>query len=358
MNRSLRICLISSSRYPIAEPFAGGLESHTHLLARELIARGHHVCVFAAPGSDPALNVHTLDVETFSPSAAARRDSNAMPEAWMREHHAYLTLMLGLGRGDYGRFDVVQNNSLHHLPVALAELAGCPVVTSLHTPPTPWIESAVRLARGDLIFTAVSAHTAKQWANVVDARIVHNAVDMARWPLGDGGAGGIWFGRIVPEKAPHLAIAAARRAGLALDVVGPVHDEEYYRRHIVPHLGGDIRHLGHLRHEDLAGAIGAAAVAVVTPAWDEPYGLVVAEALACGTPVAAFDRGAIGEIVDEESGCLAVAGDVDALAAAIERARRLDRASARRRAVEFCSLTRMVDEYESIYRSRAGLVAA
>lgn len=358
MSPPLRICLVASSRYPVAEPFAGGLEAHTHLLARELIARGHEVCAFAAPGSDRSLNVRTLDVETFTPTAAARRDVNAMPDAWMREHHAYLGLMLALGRGELGRFDVVHNNSLHHLPVALAEVVNCPLVTTLHTPPTPWLESAAAFVRGDARFTAVSAHTAREWAHVVDAAVVHNGVDLSRWAFGMGGGAAIWFGRVVPEKAPHLAIAAARRAGMALDVVGPVLDGDYFARMVEPLLGGDIRYLGHLTHTELSRAIGASSVAVATPEWDEPYGLVVAEALACGTPVAAFDRGAIAEIIDESSGRLAPAGDVDALADAMLRARDLDRALARRRAEEFCSMARMVDRYEAIYRERPGLAAA
>ncbi|MBF0672864.1 MAG: glycosyltransferase [Salinibacterium sp.] len=358
MSAALRVCLVASSRFPVAEPFAGGLEAHTHLLARELIARGHEVCMFAAPGSDDSLNVRVLDVETFTPSEVARRDANAMPDAWMREHHAYLGLMLRLGRGEFGPFDVVHNNSLHHLPVALAEFAGCPIVTTLHTPPTPWLESAAAFARGDASFTAVSAHTARQWSHVAEATVVHNGVDLTRWAPGPGGGAAIWFGRLVPEKAPHLAAAAANKAGLALDIVGPLSDPDYFAREVEPLLGGRIRYLGHLRHDALASAIGAASVAVATPEWDEPYGLVVAEALACGTPVAAFDRGAISEIIDESSGCLASPGDVDSLAHAMVAATGLSRADARRRAEDFCSMTRMVDEYEEIYRNSARVAAA
>ena len=96
MTGPLRICLIASSRFPVAEPFAGGLEAHTHSLASELIRRGHEVTLFAAPGSDPALGVTELGVEPFSSSPAARADVGARPEQWMREHHAYLKLMLDL----------------------------------------------------------------------------------------------------------------------------------------------------------------------------------------------------------------------------------------------------------------------
>ena len=131
----LSICLVASSRFPVAEPFMGGLEAHTHALAGVLMQRGHRVSLFAAPGSDPALGATSLDVAPYTMSDAARADVGAPPEAWMQEHHAYLDLMLGISRGRHGPFDVVHNNSLHHLPVAMSEVLDVPVVTTLHTPP-------------------------------------------------------------------------------------------------------------------------------------------------------------------------------------------------------------------------------
>ena len=179
MRGPLRICLVASSRFPVREPFAGGLEALTHGLARELVRRGHQVSLFAAPGSDPRLPVTALPVPTFTPSAAARADVGATPAEWMAEHHAYLGLMLELGRDGHRRFDVVHNNSLHHLPVAMAGSLTVPVVTTMHTPPLAWLESAAQLAQGAVTFTAVSAHTARAWAHVADCEVVLNGVDTA-----------------------------------------------------------------------------------------------------------------------------------------------------------------------------------
>ena len=94
-------------------------------------------------------------------------------------------------------------------------------------------------------------------------------------------------------------------------------------------------------------------MAVVSPCWDEPYGLVVAEALACGTPIAGFARGALPELLDDSCGVLVAPGDVDALAGAIRAAAHLDRAAARRHAVRTCSVETMVDGYERIYHELA-----
>ncbi len=349
----LRICLIASSRFPIREPFAGGLEAHTHALAGELVRRGHRVSLFAAPGSDPSLGADELDVARFRSSAAARADVASPPESWMREHHAYLRLMLDLARSGARRFDLVHNNSLHHLPVAMAEAVEIPFVTTLHTPPVAWLESAARLAPSSTRFVAVSNQMNVAWRHVVEATTVYNGVDTGLWAPGPGGSGAVWCGRVVPEKAPHAAIDAARAAGMPLQLIGPVYDHTYFAAQIAPRLGADVRWLGHLSQRELREVVGRASVALVTPAWEEPYGLVAAEAMSCGTPVAAFARGAMKELVDEHTGRLAPAGDVVALGRAISEAAMLPRDQVRNTAVARWGLTRMVDEYEIVYRAVA-----
>ncbi|GAA4672268.1 glycosyltransferase family 4 protein [Nocardioides nanhaiensis] len=349
--RPLRVCLVAHARYPVCEPFAGGLEAMTFHLAAELVRRGHEVSLFAAPGSDPALDVRELPVVGPAQPRTARLDTDAPPGVEMLEHHAYLALMLDLAAHGSRRFDVVHNNSLHHLPVAMAPALGdLPVITTLHTPPLWWLRSAIELDGGRSRFVAVSEHTAQAWASTVHCEVVHNGVDLTRWPAGDGGGPAVWSGRITPEKAPHEAIDAARLAGVPLVLAGPVMDEDYHRRMVVPRLGGSVRHLGHLDQQELAGLLGRATVALVTPAWDEPYGLVAAEAMACGTPVAAYARGALPEVLDDRSGRLARPGDPADLARALLEARELDRAGVRAAAHERTSLTRMVDDYERLYR--------
>ncbi|MFW6773813.1 glycosyltransferase family 4 protein [Nocardioides sp. CPCC 205120] len=343
----MRVCVVASSRFPLAEPFAGGLEAHSHHLVTELRRRGHEVTVFAAPGSDESLGAQHLDVRPFASTPTARADVAAPPEWWMQEHHAYLSLMLELR--DRG-VDVIHNNSLHHLPVALSRIVDAPVVTTLHTPPLPWLESAVRLASERCRFISVSAAMAASWSPSVASTVVPNGIDPARWAPGPGGDRAVWAGRLVPEKAPHLAIAAARRAGMGIDLVGPLGDHAYVAEHVLPQLDDQVRHLGHLGQQQLNEVLGRAAVAVVTPAWDEPFGLVAVEAMASGTPVAAFARGALPEIVDDSSGRLAAPDDVDGLATAMRQAALLDRHAVRRRVEQAFSLRAMVDAYESVYR--------
>ena len=192
----------------------------------------------------------------------------------------------------------------------------------------------------------------------MSAEVVLNGIDTDRWREGPGGTRAVWSGRIVPEKAPHLAALAAIRAGIPIDIAGPRMDEDYFERELRPLLGPDVRHVGHLGSDALVDLVGRAAVAIVSPMWDEPYGLVAAEAMSCGTPVAAFDRGALGEIVVDGTGALAPAGDVGARAAAVTRARTADRAAVRRHAVTHLGVDRMISAYERVYERACVEVAA
>lgn len=345
----LRIALVAGVRYPIAEPFAGGMEAHTWTLATLLTRLGHEVTVFAGTGSDPALGrLEILDDIGFSPSARARGDVSMPPEDFLREHHAYQRLMLRLARDR--SFDVVQLNCLHYLPVAMADLLPRPPVLSLHTPPTPWLESALYGGRR-IRPVAVSPWTARAWApSLGDIPVIGNGVDLDLWVPGPGGRRAVWTGRLVPEKGAHLAIDAAAQAGVPLVLAGPASDGGYFDDQIAPRLGPGVTWAGHLEHRDLVSLVGSSAVAVVTPCWDEPFGLVVAESLAVGTPVAAFARGALPDVLDAGSGSLAEPGDVGALADSIRAAMGLDRAAVRARAEQTCDVHRMVDAYVELYR--------
>jgi glycosyltransferase involved in cell wall biosynthesis len=192
---------------------------------------------------------------------------------------------------------------------------------------------------------SVSRSNADAWHGIPIERVIPNGVDVHRWRQGPGGDGAIWTGRLVPEKGAHVAIAACRAAGLPLRIMGPIHDHAYFDELIAPQLCADVEYVGHGTHDELIDAVGHAGVAVVTPLWDEPFGLVVIEALACGTPVAALARGAMTELVDADVGALAT--DVEQLPSAIRRAASRDRDACRQRAASTHSAARMVDAYET-----------
>ncbi len=344
----MKIGVIAHLKHPIGEPFAGGLEMHTHQLARGLRTRGHDVTVFASTRSDATLGVEPICDET---SLSALGLEEATDVAFFREHHAYLKLMRSLkGRG----FDVIHNNSLHYLPVAMSADVGAPVVTTLHTPPFCWLESGVRLcSEPDAQFVAVSEKMRLLWSRVrpID-QVILNGIDLDRFqfrPEPDVEPYLVWCGRIVPEKGLHHAIAAARAAGLQLRFAGPIWDQGYFAERIAPELDDGAVYIGHLGHRELAELVGGARASLCTPCWEEPYGLVVAEALACGTPVATFERGALAEILDESCGVLARPDEPGSLAAAAKIAIGLDRSACRRRAEAICDADVMINAYEQLY---------
>lgn len=354
----MHIAMIASSRHPIQRPFMGGLESHTFHHARTLRARGHEVTVFGGGGNDPEVLVDPAlaDARRFGFSDPAMADVSAMSLAFMAEHHAYLALMRSLaGRDDV---DVVHNASLHYLPVAMAPDLPTPVLTTLHTPPTPWLESAFAVLPDPtrVRVVSVSRSNAAAWHLRVPIDVVPNGIPLEEWPYVPLPATdrAIWMGRIVPEKGPEIAIDACRALGLDLVLAGPITDPDFHHEVVAPRLGEGVEYVGHLATPELAALVGNARVLVATPRWDEPYGLVVAEALATGTPVAALPRGAIPDLLTPRTGVLARSEDPTDVAAAVRAALDLDRAACHRWAVEHASVEVMVDRYEQVYDQMVG----
>jgi glycosyltransferase involved in cell wall biosynthesis len=347
----LRIGLIASPTQTVEQPFAGGMEAHTVALAGSLRARGHEVIIHdGAGGFGPRAGRGHLRL-----SRAAEGDVSMPARSFMDEHHAYLSLMVSLDEHGY---DVVHNNCLHYLPVAMAPSLRTPMLTTLHSPPTPWLESAITASggAGASRWCSVSRANAAAWAHAArPCRVIPNGVSLERWryrPRARHG-GAVWSGRIVPEKGTHLAVAAARLARTPLTIAGPIGDREYFDRCLAG-AGPDVTYAGHLDSAALANLVGGGDVALVTPCWEEPFGLVAIEALACGTPVAGFARGALPEILDQRTGALARPDDVADLARQIDAARGLSRAACRRRAVRRFSLGAMTDRYLDAYRSLVG----
>lgn len=341
---ALRIVVIAPLRFPIRRPHAGGLESAVWNEVQQLKRRGHDVTLIAPEGSD--------DVESGSPFAipalewpdGMRRTDTTYPDSLETRSLPALDAALSTIAADPDRFDVISNHCLHSLPVRRAGELGVPMISTLHTPVDPDVVHAHAAASGMRSrFLAVSEHTRRTWAaSGIDATVLPNAVDPLTWLAGAGGDELVWFGRLVPEKAPHVAIEIAERLGRPLVLAGRIGDQSYADEFVRPRLNDRVRYAGELDPTQLARLVGASACSIATPAWEEPFGLVAPESLMCGTPVASFATGGVTEIAVGSIGMTtAAAGDVAGLAAAVEElARRSTSDPAFRIAVHESALAR------------------
>ncbi len=350
----MRIAIVGPAHFGIAEPFAGGLESHTNALARGLQGRGHHVTVFAGDVTSPrpeGLRVEPILDGPIDFSSCDRHDNAMPPDRFPREDRSYRRVFERLANG---RFDLVHNNSLHYLGPTLARYLAAPVVHTLHSPPFDWLQHAhLRCAGFGTTVIAVSTALAVEWRGIA-THVVHNGVyvDPALdIPGRRVGRRAIWVGRFVPEKAPHYAIDAATRAGFSIDLYGPAQHPEFIATEIEPRLGPDVRWHGHQTQQHIRRAMRDADVGLATPRWNEPFGLTTAEMLAAGLPVAGFDRGATSEILTPTTGRLARPDDIGHLAAMMSEAATLNRRDCLRHATANLSIERMLDDYERIYHN-------
>ncbi|WP_076639934.1 glycosyltransferase [Lewinella sp. 4G2] len=339
--------MLAPLRFPIAEPYAGGLEAHTHQLAIGLRELGHEVTLFAHPDSDSSFPIVPFSL-----------DEN--PSFW-ESLKAYRTVIRRLKEGGY---DLIQNNTIHFFPPLMARFLSVPMVTTRHTPPyrshqaTAGMTCRVKNHR----YVSISHHIARVWEVYGGvSTVIHNGVDLERFSTAVAAPSSptetqatektaIWYGRILPDKGTHFAAMAARAAGFSLQIVGTIDDQDYFDREVAPLLNNQIQYLGRRTQSELASLVAAASVGLVTPQWEEPFGLVCIEMLACGTPVAAFRNGAIPEIIDASCGRLVDQADTEALARVLSEVAKLPPTACRARAEEF-SLKTMVQRYANLYGS-------
>ena len=232
---------------------------------------------------------------------------------------------------------------------------GVPLVTTAHGPFTPAILESFGALPTDVSVVAISRQQASTAAGVRIARVIHHGIDLATIPFGLGSGGYACFvGRMSPDKGVAEAIDTARRAGVPLRIAAKMREpleREYFEAWVRPQLGSSVEFLGELTRSEKAQLLGDA-IALINPiAWDEPFGLVMIESLAAGTPVLATARGSAPEIVDD-----ALTGFIrrtpQELGAALQRVGELDRGRCRREAEGRFSAARMAADYVELYAAR------
>jgi glycosyltransferase involved in cell wall biosynthesis len=357
----MRIALVAPLVTPIAEPQLGGAQAVVADLARAQAERGHHVTVFAANGSRIAgVDVREIvDARELSDTLFREgRPATASPAA----DAAFRRAAEGAAAGG---FDLVHNHAFDAPAVrALAAIAE-PVVHTVHLPPTREMTGALRESMGrreSTYVVTVSRVQSEAWhaAGVPNAPVPNGVpTGRIRWS-GRPGEGVLFAGRFTREKGVLDAIRIAERSHLRLSLAGWPYDPEFAEREVNPRASrAGAAMLGSLDREQLWRRMAEAAVVLCPAMWDEPFGLVAAEAQAAGTPVVAYRRGALAEvIVDGETGFLVDEGDVESAAVAVHEALQLGRAACRRHAEARLDIGDMVRRLEGVYgavTARAGV---
>lgn len=314
----------------------GPWERVTSLLTEGLVARGVDVTLFATLDSLTSAQLDGVAQHCYG------SDPDMDGRIWEALHVAH-----ALSRS--GEFDIV-HNQLDWLPLAFDHFCGAPMVTTIHGFSGPAILPAYRASRSRF----VSISDSDRSPDLDYIATVYHGVDVAELPEGPGGGPLVTFGRIHPDKGTHAAIAIAKASGRPLVICGPIQDQGYYEEFVRPAIDGTtVTYLGSVGPVDRARVLGDAAVLLHPIGFDEPFGLSVAEAMMCGTPVVAYRRGSMVEVVDDGvSGYLA--DDVAQAVAAVSRAVQLDRTTVRAQAISRFSVDRMVDGYLAVYEEMLG----
>jgi glycosyltransferase involved in cell wall biosynthesis len=336
---AMKIAMLAPIAWRTPPRHYGPWELVTSLLTEALVARGIDVTLFATLDSETAGRLDGVVPAPYS------EDPSVDAKVWEYRHLSYL---FGQAAKDPGRFDLIHNQA--DFPAhAFADMVDTPLVTTIHGFSSERILPMYKPFEGRVHFVAISE--ADRHPDLRYAATIHHGIrleDFAFDPVGSEDL--LFFGRIHPDKGAREAIEVARAADRRLHIYGVIQDEAYHRREVLPHVDGERV----LFHGPVGGAarqraLGRAHVLLHLINFDEPFGLSVIEAMACGTPVIAIGRGSMPELIDHgRTGFLV--SDVAEAAAAVERAGKLDRRLLRRTVEKRFSVERMADQYIELYR--------
>jgi len=345
-HRPLRIAMLAPPWIPVPAPGYGGIEEVVRLLCDGLSVHGHEVTLYAPPGSSSRASVVTLLDETHPDDIQI-----AQFEA---DHVARAFGAIDAAAEQGAPFDVIHDH-VGHTALAMADRVGAPLVHTLHGPFTDDARRFYAEHGAKACIVAISqAQLDDAPPEMGGGRVVHNPIDCAEWPYReDKDDFLLWIGRMSPDKGPQRAIAAAREAGAPLVLAGPVQpgQEAFFAQEVEPQLGRDgIEYVGEADATRKRELYQRARALLMPIRWPEPFGLVMVEALACGTPVIAFPEGSAPEIV-EDGRTGFVVDDEHAMARAVERLDAIDPAACRAACEERFGLAAVVEGYEGAYRA-------
>ena len=344
----MNIGIIAHDAHPLKEPYQGGLEMITHLFAKTLIKKGHQVTVLCLEDSE--INGECVYYKNQGNENSLATSS----ENLLKNITETATVLTEFFKRD---FDIIHNHSLHFLPILLGNQSNTPFITSFHTPILNFISAGINAISPNVnqIFTGVSNSLANKYMEVLPfVETIYNGIDVKKWKFSLDNSSNYysWSGRICKEKGIKEIIELCEKNELKLAIAGPIFNEEYFKKEIDPLLKVSkyCKYIGHLNQKELNYLLMNSKAFIFSSTWSEPYGLVIAEALACGVPVIANNVGAAPEILTDSCGSLFTINNEASFLRSVEIAKTIDRNKCRQRAEIFCSHETMTENYLNLYK--------
>lgn len=335
----MRIAQLSPLAERVPPKKYGGTERVVHALTEELLRRGHDVTLFATADAITSARLH----------AAAPRGLRELRVKDPYGSNNWTMLEIGECYAMQDSFDVIHDH-LAPLSLATAHIARTPVLMTMHGPFSRDNRKMFQSLRRPYIAT-VSESQVYAAPNINHIGTVYNGLPMDTYPFGAASDEYLLFvGRICMEKGTHIAIEVARELDWPLIIAAKLEpvDERYFEQYVKPHLTDRIQWIGEVSEDERNTLMSKARCYLHPVTWREPFGLVMIEAMACGSPVVGFDRGSVREIV--QTGVTGhVVHDVEGMLEAVEAISTIDRALCRDHALKNFSVQRMADSYEALY---------
>jgi glycosyltransferase involved in cell wall biosynthesis len=338
----MRIAQLAPTYERVPPAAYGGTELIVHLLTEELVRRGHDVTLYASGDSVTAARLKSV---TDRPMRYGELRNGLRHAEYFQLANAQACYLDAAA----GAFDVVHNHAGIE-GLVLAASSRTPVLTTNHNTYVP--ETAPIWAAYDWAHNSLSAASAATFPTRGAMPPIHHGIDVSSFPVGATPEGYLLFlGRFSPEKGAAVAVEAAKRAGRRLILAGKIDtvDEEYFRASVEPDVDGDtIRYVGEADGPTKRRLLAGADALLFPIDWDEPFGLVMIEALASATPIIGFRRASVPEVVDDGVTGYVV-DDVETMTDRIGRLSEIDRLACRRAAERRFGVARMADDYERHY---------
>lgn len=338
----MKILITADPELPVPPKYYGGIERIVDMLVRGLIARGHEVTLFAHRDSSTGASLVPW------PGRSSLSGYDTVCNSALLTSHVL-----------FHRVDIIHSFSRVAYLLPLLPLPIPKLMTYQRPIAVRSVKMGHRLSNGTLWFTAISHQMMTHVSDVGTWRVVFNGIPLSAYEYSeDPGVGAplLFLGRIEEIKGPHLAIEIARRSDLPLVVAGNVPPEHYswYAANVAPYIDGvRVRYVGPVDDKQKNDLFRSALALLMPIVWDEPFGIVMAEAMACGTPVIGFNRGAVPEVVDDGKTGFVV-DTVDECVEAVKKLGTIDRKCCCERVKRLFSDKSVIDGYLTVYAEMLG----